>query len=754
MTTLHMPVIEPPTLSPDPAAYYAGISAATSLTAATVAHEGIDITISNPSYGKLFAMAGGMLRFVPSGQPLFPGATELATLPGNLSLQIAPLEYDQIRKTAELPTVSHVLYLNVRPNSVRPALDPLLPEVQKLPEKQLLSVWTLPSSPPDLATLAGNYLDAVARGDVTLFVPAGTFIGEATQPGSGQPSTAPVLFTLRMVGPQKGDVSPLHAIRNMPKHGFGGATLWTGHPLIAAVSGISLPIDIFVKFEVWNLSTKAYVPLPAGVSISLMDFDPLSSNDQLDTQNTDANGAVHFHFASLAALAALDPDDTENPDLFFVAHTNGRAHAGHTLPSEWSTKGWKAADGISAGYYENFASSFIGREDAPLVFRIGLDVHLQLQYVHGTTGATEKATKDIPINLRTVSGDDKGTFRTDKDGQVHTVIFDIQPETDLFFVVNFEIEDASIKLPKSTVSIDFWTTLTNDADKTVETFYPSHTLTSIGTQAKPAKLHCSVDERNVALYFLKILRELSTFLFHLTGGSWTGVNNLTLFRTSASGNSYSWPVGSVNIHPSQHWERDTLIHEMSHQIMWKEVNFSSLGIAYQGIFGNLQLYHRVDLLSSPQHAFIEGWAEFMEVVFHARTNPPFTITSLIDTNSKPAGNLLPSPPLPPDGRGESVEGAFANGLWTVFRNQVVAPTGTPSAPLVPESANGDVTTTAPWLTNTTARDKFLALIWNPLKALAPLSSPTTTTMIAQIQSQNPGLWPSVQPDLQKFNMAP
>src|SRR4051812_27039806 len=108
MTTLHMPVIEPPTLSADPAPYYAGISAATSLTAAAVAHEGIDITISNPSYGKLFAMTGGMLRFVPPGKPLFDGATELATLPGNLSLEVSPLEFNEIRKTAELPTVSQI----------------------------------------------------------------------------------------------------------------------------------------------------------------------------------------------------------------------------------------------------------------------------------------------------------------------------------------------------------------------------------------------------------------------------------------------------------------------------------------------------------------------------------------------------------------------------------------------------------------------------------------------------------------------
>lgn len=504
-------------------------------------------------------------------------------------------------------------------------------------------------------------------------------------------------------------------------------------------------ITIFLQFEVWNLTSHTFEPLPAGVDVDIVDFEPVFSNDTLVTQQTDARGRVFFNLPSLN-----DPDETE-PDIFFLVHTNRRTHAGHTLPDEWSTKGWKAADGTTSGYFEDYTGTPIGTPSHPIVFRIGLDFHARFVYLDlsKSPAIDSPAPKRIPVEAHsagTPGGDiPKRSLFTDDNGEVHGVIFDIDPGDDFYFHIDFEMTDSAINLPRARVHMSQfgWSTFWDDGDRK---YFPDNDHTSLGTHSSPEIFRCTVNERNVALYFLKILREWSIFLFRITGGAWTGVNNLTFFRTSISGVAYSWPVGEVNIPPSDHWDRSTIIHEMSHQIMWKEVNFSSLSIGYEFIFGDLAAYHVINLLNNTEHALIEGWAEFMEAVFTGSGTPPYGV-SIVRNKS---GTSFPLGP-PPNNRGESVEGAFANGLWGIFEHQVVAS----GSAHVPESVNGDIMTTSAgtWLRNTAVRDRFLVMIWNPFKDMRPISNPTTTAMINNIRSRNPGEWHKLQPELQAFNMA-
>jgi hypothetical protein len=122
------------------------------------------------------------------------------------------------------------------------------------------------------------------------------------------------------------------------------------------------------------------------------------------------------------------------------------------------------------------------------------------------------------------------------------------------------------------------------------------------------------------------------------------------------------------------------------------------------------------------------------------------VSSVSDSSGTPV-SLGP----PPDNRGESVEGAFADGLWGVFQNQVAAVASTN----VPETANGDIlaTSAGPWLGSSAARDRFLSMIWRPLGDLAAHSSPTTTLMIDHMSTRNPTTWHQLQPELLTFNMA-
>ncbi len=192
--------------------------------------------------------------------------------------------------------------------------------------------------------------------------------------------------------------------------------------------------------------------------------------------------------------------------------------------------------------------------------------------------------------------------------------------------------------------------------------------------------------------------------------------------------------------------RDTLIHEITHQTMWQLLGFSSADIAFQGLFGDLSLNHAVDLLATPLQALIEGWAEFVEAVFAGTSEPPFNVTTVFDkhgTNPQPLGP-------PPANRGESVEGAFADGLWTIFRDHVVTPAVSANAHVV-ENALGDVTVTNPWILDPAVQARFQAIIWNPF--IATRSGKTSSAMIAAIRAGNPTLWPALQADLQRFNMA-
>jgi IPT/TIG domain len=483
--------------------------------------------------------------------------------------------------------------------------------------------------------------------------------------------------------------------------------------------------------------------LPAGVDVDVMDFDTFSGNDQLATGKTDSGGRVFFNRPSLA-----DPDESQ-PDIFFLVHTAGRSHAGHTLPSEWSTRGWRAADG-SPGSIDDYTGTPIGSlPGAPRVFRIGLDFHARITYLNARTGKDENAPKNILLKLFVNVFSNKSFF-TDEDGEVHGVIFDIDPGKNLAFGVFFEMTDSSpdVNIPTAEVHIGSWNSSSPDGE-TAKAF-TSNDRTSIGTHASPEVLRFAKGERNSALYFLKVLREFSIFFTRITNGAWKGVKGLTFSRTSISGVAFSFPIGQLNIPPKDHFDRGTLIHELSHQIMWQEVNFSSLGIAYEFIFGNLIGFHQVNLLTNTEHALIEGWAEFVEAIFDGISTPPHNVSSLEDRNGKTGIPLGP----PPSNRGESVEGAFADGLWAIFQNHVVTSAVAANAH-VPESPNGNImtTTAASYLRDAGVRTRFLSMIWNPLKDMQSLSSPITTAMLSNIRTRNLSVWHVLQSELQAFNMA-
>jgi hypothetical protein len=731
-----MPVIGPPPAGGDPAAYYAGVTAATALHVNAAANDGQTIQISNAAYRQLFSMTGGMVTFLPAGDPLPTTGSEPSPGAGSVVLQTWAVDITILKRDLPpgVPPMTAVLYLNVLPDTVRAALDPL---VRMQPEPVLLIGWDRLVSPVNRVELEDRFLERLMLGQLAVFVPGGTVLGEMGLSDPANPASDGE-FTLRLIDGAGSDLSPLLHLRGMPS--YGGAQ-WTGHPLIGVLAAMAVPVNIYAQFVVWNLTAKVFEPLPAGIAVDLVDYNPGLPNNTLNTQNTDATGSVHFSFPDLQAAAG------EQPDLFFLVHTNGANHAGNVLPNEWSTRGWKASDG-SPGYYEDFTGVQLGDALHPLVFGIGLDLHVRFEYLHTPKASNDPAPQGVPVDIHVgrPPGNSRMQVRINEDGEIHCILFDVSGGDTIQFHLEFEIEDVAINLPRARVQMPQagWTTSWDDADRK---FYADNDRTSLGTQTTPEVVRITVNDRNVALYMLKIVRELSTFLFYMTNGGWAGVNNLVLFRTSISNHAYSWPVGEVNLPPNNHWDRSTIIHENSHQIMWQEVNFTSLGVGYEAIFGDLATYHFVSLLANSQHALIEGWAEFMEAVFAASSTPPYSVSTVQDG----AGVIFPLGP-PPHNRGESVEGAFANGLWALFQNQVVTP-GVSANAHIPESATGDVSKPAPWIKNAAVRDRFLSMIWEPLRDMHPLANPTSTEMLNNIGVRNPAVWHQLRAELQTYNMA-
>jgi hypothetical protein len=545
-----MPAIGPPPTGTTPSAWYATVEATTTVTATGVAHQGLEISISSPTYAGLLAMTGGLVSYIPPGLRL-PTA-DAATSPGggSLVLQVNPLLDVPVLKGALPPGVALttvVLYLDVQPATVRTALKPL---VDNLRDPLLQEYWDLPAPTTVHQALADRFLERLMMGRVSVFAPGGTGLGQAalTSP------SGPVRFTLRQLDGAGDDLSPVLHLRTMAA--WAGAE-WTGHPLVAAVSNVTVPVNLWVAFEVWkapttSTTTTVFERLPAGVDVDLVDYNAILPNDVRATVKTDAFGVAHFSFPSMADLS-------HDNDLFFLAHTKGLTVAGHRLPDEWSTRGWTATDG-SPGYYPSFAGAQLGDSAHPVVFRIGVDVHVRCRYADlhrpinkplnqapkPLTGPLLDAPKGTKVLLRSHHppgpngedlDDDVLELSLDAKGEKHDIAFALEGGEDLYWMTRFEIEDTSVGLALARVEYDFpWGTWYGGEGPR----YPENQSTSLGQQLRPEPLETTREARAASFFVLKSLREFSIFFYELSRHDWNGVPGLSYDRR-APGSPFSWP---------------------------------------------------------------------------------------------------------------------------------------------------------------------------------------------------------------------
>ena len=113
--------------------------------------------------------------------------------------------------------------------------------------------------------------------------------------------------------PTYDQISPVPYLRSMP---ILGGDRWKNHPLIQALSTVEIPVDIYLKFEIWD-GAQGYTSLPMGIVVELFAHDPDTSTDHIYSKTLDSNGCVNFLY--------VDIKNTVEPgyDLYFLTKTEG-----------------------------------------------------------------------------------------------------------------------------------------------------------------------------------------------------------------------------------------------------------------------------------------------------------------------------------------------------------------------------------------------------------------------------------------------
>ncbi len=336
--------------------------ASTAVTALSIGRYPVEITVSNPTYGQLFAMVGGPLWFVPSGkdtQLLYAAYDDLPPLApgtGYLFQRVAPA-YAKKLKTAlptGVPPMIEVVYFNVDPVSVRADLTPVATLV---PDLVLKSFGTIAGSPTH-TQYVNQLLDVILDGKAGLYVRGGAKVGKIA---SSQ-------FTLFLTGGDTFGLSPIPLLRAMPDLAGSG---WTDHPLIKAVSSLSVPVDIYAELRVWDNTQQTTKPLPDGLAVRLMDHD-LSGDTPLVTGALGGgNGRAELHVKN-TDLEHTSLGVTEKlPDLFFEADLGASNPDPTIVADRWQSNDQHTV-GLDPGYFDDFAGTRLGSAVDPLRFQIGL----------------------------------------------------------------------------------------------------------------------------------------------------------------------------------------------------------------------------------------------------------------------------------------------------------------------------------------------------------------------------------------------
>jgi hypothetical protein len=338
----------------------------TNLVTATVSHRyGLKIQISDPNHRQLFAMADGPVYFVPAGSDpflIYQNFTDLPALaPGSgfVIQRVWPAAVKEMRSKLPVgvPPMVHIVYFDVDPISFRADAAAAI-GAPPLSLKVLKGFGTLPPMAGPTAYQT-QLLDLMLQGKAGIYFHGGTPVGKMTSNS----------FTLFFTSDDFVGISPVPYLRNMPR--LGGID-WLGHPLIAAISNLPVPIDIYAQFKTWSHADKALKPLPDGLTARLIDENSVLSNTPLKTLPlTGGTGSVTFNLTDQEIYQQTQ--ETE-PDLMLELDLGASNPEPGLIVDPWDSSAHFRDErlGDDGGYFENFVGTRLGSFIAPMQFQIGL----------------------------------------------------------------------------------------------------------------------------------------------------------------------------------------------------------------------------------------------------------------------------------------------------------------------------------------------------------------------------------------------
>lgn len=574
-------------------------------------------------------------------------------------------------------------------------------------------------------------------------------------------------------------------------------TRWADHPLLALP--VPRHLDAWVKFTMWNKTSRVFEKLPAGQIVKMMD-----GGTPLHQQPLDANGIATFH------IPVLTP---EAPDLSFTIDLAGvpPGDFGHAaLPPNWSTKGWRSASGTSAGDFPDFAGSLIGTSANPVEFQIGVAIFMLFEFDSTSEpGTTLRLLPNAQVTMRAKKKDAAAVVidaAVGSDGVVEFFSFDILPGASIGFKIPMRIEAVPGHFPY--IGPIFVSHFSSAVPHTIDFDVPAdvsalagNDLTVIGLPGGPANaksLHTFASSSHdicAAVTVMKNITELNGLIHHTAGSDWPDFANCHVNLGFFKDSGISWPVGSINLSTTFTKIRHDQVHEASHQLLWKWANYSTASIAgeyclglIQSIFNpaissNARMNHAIWWVINPENALLEGWATIFEFITgysaislnvvstEARLVLEWTRNSVLESGyykiAKPTSHfpgssaqaIIPPAELQADW-GESCEGVFAGAMFNLFKAYVLQNPNLALPSLIPPTIDGDITQHPhlAWLTGTSsgdqdARDRFVSVFVKPAKAIAAIPNRTVADFIDKLKIINATDWDAhFVPIMKHFHM--
>lgn len=649
------------------------------------------VTVVTPQPGTVTWLPAGTAQPLPDGSPVLEDTLVLAVYP-------AEATYLQTALPGR-PLPASWAFTGIDPVTVEAQARAW---AQAAPDLQL--GLNESGDPDDRATAEALWVERFMRGEVDAPQEAGTTAGT-------------LLATQLVVSLFDLDDAPIHPALLLGAFDEANPLL-KDHPLVAGVDALSIDVAIHLRFRYFKVEnsgpSKGDFAWLAGATVEVRDADPLV-DDVIDTGVTDADGRVTFYVSNW--------DWSGTADLYFrvtIDEPNAVLvqHARHTKwHGSWST--WKpptldgagglgvtALDGVTRGYFPDYAGWTIGTPLAPLEFNLGTPVFAAVTYLAlkdpANVSAWRKAPRGLELNLASwwavVDPEDgtigeeyrsADTFYADEDGEVWGTAFGTELGRRHEVALSLAIaEDAtanfldSIEMPRfQTIGYPAaWQGSERDPNNL---YWERFDVAAIGDPAsiRVVKVdHQPDDDVAATLYTLKTIRDTHLWFREVTSGDWKGQEYCWGLLIPASITqaftdvrefmlayfpaaipvlpSSNWPQLGLMLHQRDKWSRDTIAHEFAHSVMWAIASVDLSDLACALVVGD---YYSHDLWKEFTEfaALIEGWSDMVAHALGATGGYELPTSKAWVEDAAGNGILLNSVP----GIGRRIEGCLAAALW-------------------------------------------------------------------------------------------